>query len=610
MNAIDWRARAVTAREAVGAVRPGERVFVGSACATPRRLVHALEDAGTPGVQLVHFLTDGAVPLSGGTPYSVFPHRAFYVGRDTRSLTADGKLDYVPISLAQVPRLIENRRLPIDVAFVQVAPPDAEGRCSLGVSIDIAPAALRQARCVIAEVNPRMPRTRGPFLRLEAIQALVEVDEPVIEYLHEPADAVAERMARYLARVIDDGSTLQIGLGRVPNEMLRYLEGRRDLGIHSDVITEPLVDLIEKGIVTGARKTLDPGLVVASWAMGTRRLYDLLDDSPGFAFRPVEEVCDPGVLARQEGMVSVTQAFAIDLTGQVCADQVDGLPYGGLSTQADFIRGAAAAPSGKPIVCLASTTDGGQASRIRATLAAGEPATLPRSDVHYVVTEYGVAHLFGKSLTERATALVEIAHPDFRESLLAEARGLGYLGKQVSVRSRAAYPAEEERALALRDGSAVLLRPTKASDAELIQELFYSLSAKDVYTRFFTNLRSLSASRAQHLCSVGYRDEMAFLAVVGERERETAVGSASYYLNPTTNLADVAYMVRPDWQGRGLGGALQRTIMDYARRQGVRGFSADVLCENEPMLKVFERSGCQVTRKVASGVYEVTLLFE
>jgi acyl-CoA hydrolase len=594
----------------VQAIRPGDRVFVGSACATPRRLLRALEALESPpaGVQLVHFLTDGAAGELHG-PRSSFRHRVFYVGRDMRGLAASGLVDYVPISLAEVPGLLKIGRLTFDVALVQVSPPNRQGMCSLGVSVDVTRAAVLSARRAVAEINPNMPRTGvASEIPLDRFDQVVAVDEPVIEYLHEPLGPEAERIARYVARIIEDGATLQIGLGRVPNEMLRFLRERRDLGIHSDVITEPLVDLVERGVVTGARKSLHPGKVVASLAMGTRRLYDLIDGDPRFAFFPIEEICKPAVIAANAAMVSVTQAFAIDLTGQVCAEARDGALYGGVATQPDFHRGALRSPGGKAIVCLVSMTPAGD-SAIRPALLAGEAVAIPRADVHYVVTEYGTAYLFGRSLGERAIALIEIAHPEHRERLLAAAVEAGLVPRGQALRSRIAYPDEEVRAATLRDGRRITMRPTRTGDAPALQALFFRLRPEDVRTRFFRHLRSLTDEMAQHLCSVGYTQEMAFAAVVGDPEAERVVGTSCYFLDPRTGLADVAYMVDPEWQGVGLGSLLQARIMEYARGHGIRGFTADVLAGNAAMLGVFRRSGCEVTSHLDEGVFEVKLLF-
>jgi len=608
---VDWRSRAVAAEQAVQTIRPGDRVFVGSACATPRRLLRALEALDTPpaGVQLVHFLTDGATRELDGRPQTSFRHRVFYVGRDMQALAASNLVDYVPISLAEVPHLLESGRLAFDVALVQVSPPDSRGTCSLGVSVDVTRAALVSARRAIAEINPHMPRT-GPAseVPVDRFDQIVAVDEPVIEYLHEPLGPTAERIARYVARIIDDGATLQIGLGRVPNEMLRFLGERRDLGIHSDVITEPLVDLVQRGVVTGARKSLHPGQVVASLAMGTRRLYDMIDGDSRFAFLPIEEVANRVVIAANAAMVSVTQAFAIDLTGQVCADSRDGALYGGVATQPDFHRGAIRSPGGKAIICLASMTPNGD-SAIRPVLLPGEAVAIPRAEVHYVVTEYGTAYLFGRSLGERATALIDIAHPEHRARLLAAAIESGLVRSGQAVRSRSAYPVEEVREATLRDGRRIIVRPTRTSDVPALHDLFFRLRPEDVRTRFFRYLRSLTEEMAQHLCSVGYSQEMAFAAVVGDPEAERIVGSSCYFLNLQTGLADVAYMVDPAWHGVGLGSLLQARTIEYARAHGVRGFTADVLVVNSPMLAVFRRSGCRMTTRLVDDTYEVQLLF-
>lgn len=600
----DWRIHAVSAAEAVADVRPGSRVFVGSACATPRTLLAALEShpQQPAGVELVHFLTDGALIDRADGRGSSFRHRAWYIGSDMRDLGRSGRVDYVPVSVAEVPRLIEAGYVSFDVAFVQVAPPDADGMCSLGVSVDVTRAAALAAGRIVAEVNPNMPRT-GPAstIPLDRIDSLVAVDEPVIEYLHPDAGSVARQIARYVARLIPDGATLQVGLGRIANEMLRYLEERRGLGIHSDVLTEATLDLIERGVVSGP--------ILGSMAMGTRRLYDHLDGNPAAQLAPIERVADPRVLAALPALASVTQAFSIDLSGQICTERLDGELYGGLASQPEFHRAAALSPGGRPMVCLASTFADG-ASAIRVALEADEPVGIARSEVHWVITEYGMAYLHGRSLAERAVALLEVAHPDHREALLGAAIERGMLPAGQQLRSRAPYPVAEERVAELRDGRVVTVRPTRAADAGLLQDLFFRMRDEDVRTRFFRRLRSLTDEMAQHLSSVGYEREMAFAAVVGDRQAERIVGSACYFVDESTGLADVAYMVDPAWQRTGLGSLLQERSVDYARRQGLRGFTADVLAENAPMLAVFRRSGLRMESRLESGAFEIKLLFD
>jgi RimJ/RimL family protein N-acetyltransferase len=422
----------------------------------------------------------------------------------------------------------------------------------------------------------------------------------VQEYVHEPVGEAAARIAPYVARLVPDGATLQIGLGRVPNEMLQHLRGRRDLRVHSDVVTDGLVDLLDAGVVRDA-----PGSVVASMAVGTSRLFDRLSD-PIVDFRPIERVCGLRALTSVSRLVSVTQAFAVDLTGQVCADTDDGVLYGGVAAQPVMHYAASRSPGGRAIVCLSTTFPDGS-SRIRSVLAPEEAVTIPRADVHYVTTEYGTAYLFGRSLRDRAVALIEVAHPSHRESLLASAVSLGLVPAGQTLRSRGPYPGAEERTVVLSDGAVVLLRPARTGDATALQDLFYRMPPADVYTRFFRHLTTLPLSTAEHLTSVSFEDEVTFLAVVGDWGSEQVVGTASYFLDRVSGNADVAYMVDPAYKGLGLGAALQERLVSYARGNGVRAFTADVLMENTAMLRLFRSSGLELEAHTSRGVTEIVL---
>lgn len=597
--------------EALSTIRSGDRIFLGTACGTPRLLIQHLEDINKrlSDVQIFHFLTDGAIKRLDGKPATRFQHKVFFVGMDVREAVKSGQADYIPISIAKIPNLIKTGRFPVDVAFIQVSLPDEHGYVSLGISVDITSAAVQNAKTVIAEINPNMPKTFGEsMIPIDKVDFFVWADSPIIEYVHPPADEIALQIAQYVARIIDDGSTLQIGLGRIPNEMLKYLANRRNLGIHSDVITDPIIDLIEKGVITGNAKTLHKNKIVTSYCMGTKRLYNLIAGNSLFSFYPIDYVCDPSVIAQNNQMVSVTQAFAVDLMGQVCSDQFEGEFYSGVSTQPDFLRGAADSPGGKPIICLASTTDDGKDSRIRPLLQEGEGVTIPRSDVHYVITEYGIAYLFGKTIRERALSLIEIAHPSFRSHLLEEAKRLGYVRPDQTLKSKIAYPAEEEREVTLKNNTVVLIRPSKASDVEGLQDIFYNLSPKDIQTRFFTRLSSLPVSKAEHLCNVDYETEMAFVVVAGDREKEKIVGSSCYSVDPATNMAEVAYMIRPEWQSLGLGRALQQRMVEYAKSKGLIGFTADILEENKKMLNLINLAG-NISTKQIFNEYRITLRF-
>lgn len=603
-----------TAEAAVMYIRHGDHVFVGTACATPRSLVAALEQLAVrpTDVELVHFLTDHAVPHGAdGEAVTHYRHRTFFVGQDMRAPVRQGLADYVPISIARVPHLMAIGRIAVDVALIQVSLPDEFGYVSMGVSVDVIPAAVARARVVIAEVNPAMPRSMGDStLHVGQIHHLVPVSTPVIEYQHQTAPGPAmEQIARYIGGIIEDGSTLQIGLGRVTNEALKYLADRQDLGIHSDVITDAIIPLLERGILTGRRKSNQAGKIVTSFAMGSRRLYDLIDRNPLFSFQSIEMVADPDTIAAQHKMVSVTQAFAVDLTGQVCADQLDGDFYSGLAAQGEFLRGASRSVGGKPIICLASTEDDGETSRIRAVLRPGEGVTVARSDVHYVITEFGIAYLFGKSILERAVALIEIAHPKVREALFAQAKELGYLPLGQTLENMRAYPVEEEVSVALKDQRTVLLRPATSSDGEAIRSLFHRLPDRDVYTRFFRQVRGLSNKDVQRLCNLNFENEVAFVAVTGTRENPQVVAQSCYFIDASTNLAETAFMVHPDWQGCGLGSAMQQRMTSHAVARGVRGFSAEILPSNDRMIRLARGGSSNVTVEKIGDTVHVTTMF-
>jgi acyl-CoA hydrolase/RimJ/RimL family protein N-acetyltransferase len=606
--------KVTTAARAANLVQAGNRVFVGTGCATPRALVAALESMAhaPPDVELVHFVTTNAVAHDkNGQALTRYRHRSFFVGSDMRAAARQGLVEYVPIQISKVPALFENGSLPIDVALIQVSAPDAFGYVSLGVSVDIIPSAVAAAKLVIAEVNAAMPRTQGDTtLHLKDIDKLVVVHTPVQEYRHHGAtEKVVQQIAKYIAGIIDDGSTLQIGLGRIPNEALAYLSDRKDLGLHSDVVTDAILPLLQKGILTGRAKSQQKSRIVASFVLGSRALYDIMDGNPLFSLHPMEWVANQEVIAAQHKMVSISQAFSIDLTGQVCSDQFEGLLYGGLGAQVDFVRGAARSKGGKPIVCIPSTTEDGRSSRIRALLAPGEAATLARSDVHYIVTEFGIAYLHGKSIRERALSLIAVAHPQFRDALLDEAKQLGFLEQSCTIASVFPYPVEDEVDITLRNGQAITLRPATVSDAAGIKALFYGLPQNDRYTRFFRQVQALSTDEVQKLCNLDYKQAVAFVAVHGAREHETLVGHASYFVNPSTNLAESAFMVSNSWQGTGLGSALQQRLVGHAKARGIRGFQAEILPENTKMIRL-ARSCCDnvsVTRD--EDAVHITMLF-
>ena len=400
-------------------VRSHDRVFVHTAAAAPQSLVAALT-ARSPelhGVEMTHLHTEGAAPYVDAAHRGHFHTTSLFVGANVRGAVAEGDADYVPVFLSEVPALFRRGILPLDVALVQLSPPDAHGFCSLGVSVDASRAAVQCATRVVAEINPRMPRTHGDgIVHVDRIDLAVAVDAALPEHRGVPADAVCTAIARHVAALIEDGATLQLGIGAIPDAVLGALDGHRDLGLHTEMFSDGVVTLVERGVITGARKTVHPGKLVATFVLGTQRLYDFVHDNPQVAMLGADYVNDTAVIRRNPKVTAVNSAIEVDLTGQVCADSIGTRQYSGVGGQMDFIRGASLSEGGRPIIALPSTTSGG-ASRIVAMLQPGAGVVTTRAHVHHVVTEYGVAQLYGRSLRQRARALVAIAHPDHREAL-------------------------------------------------------------------------------------------------------------------------------------------------------------------------------------------------
>ena len=421
------QARAETAsrdvERAIRAIRAGQRVLIGSGAAEPVSLVQGLVTFGEhlAGNEIVHLLTLGPAPYVRPEFAHRFRHSAFFIGENVRSAIAEGRADYIPVFLSEIPSLIRGR-IHVDVALIQVSAPDSHGYVSLGVSVDVVRAAIDTASLIIAEVNAQMPRTHGDsFLHVSRIAHLVQVDRPLLTITTAPPDAAAMQLGRHVATLVGDGATLQVGIGQIPDAVLGALGDRCDLGVHTEMFSDGVMELVERGVITGARKTHLPGKLVTSFVMGSAALYRWVDDHPMIEMRPSDYTNDPTIIARHDRMVSINSALAVDLTGQVAADGVAGGFYSGIGGQVDFTRGAARARDGKAIIALRSTAQGGGISRICASLGDGAGVVTSRGDVRYVVTEHGVADLWGRSVRERAMALVAVAHPDFRAELMSKA---------------------------------------------------------------------------------------------------------------------------------------------------------------------------------------------
>ena len=620
----DWRtryqARLRSAREAVREIRSGQRVFIGTGCAEPQPLVQALMERAheLQDLEILHLLTKGDAPYAAPEHADRFRVNSFFIGQNVRDQIQAGLGDYTPVLLSDIPRLFDSGQIPIDVALIQVSPPDHRGRVSLGISVDIVKSAAENASMVIALINAQMPYTLGDsLLDIDDLDTLVAADLPIFERPTKPAHPATDRIARHIAALIQDGDTLQFGLGRIPGigrippAVMSHLLDKKDLGVHTEMITDSIIRLVEAGVVTGRKKTLDRGRIVASFCMGTRRLYELVDRNPLFAFKPSEYVNDPLIISRQERMVAINMAMQIDLTGQVCSDSAGDKFYSGIGGQIDFHWGAARSPGGKAIIVLSALDEHSRDSRIVARLSPGSGVSITRGEVRYVVSEYGVAYLHGKSVQERALALISIAHPDFRERLFKEAI------EQKLIRAEHAQmqagfvvnTGDRRRVVVLADGTEAGLRPILPTDEQGIKELMYSLSQDTLYQRFMNRYQQFGAKQLLDFIYVDHRQNVALVLTIPEARGEEIIAVARYFLDEASNRAEVAFLVRDDWQGRGIGKLLLEALVVISKRSGLRGFTALVLRDNRKMQAVFNHSGLTVKSFLEDDVYRFEMDF-
>lgn len=616
MGEFDWKERFAdrvgTAGEAMKHVKPGDTIFIGTGCAQPQHLVNALVEHSSHiyDAHIIHLLTMGEAPYADPRFRERFKMNSFFVADNVRHALAEGVGDYTPIFLSEIPREFDSGRIPVDVALISVSPPDASGLCSFGVSVDIVKAAASNAKFVIAQVNENMPRTLGDsFLHTHYIDLLVPHDEPVVTIPVPEPDETLRGIGRNIARLVEDGSTIECGIGRIPQALAEFLSDKRDLGVHTEMFSDWIIDLIECGAITCKKKTINRDKVVASFCMGSQRLYDYIDNNSFFEFRPTEFVNDPGIIAQHDKMVGINVGLEVDLTGQVCADSLGYQFYSGIGGQVDFIRGSARSRGGKPIIAMPSTAKDGTISRIVPHLTEGAGVVTTRGDVHYVVTEYGIAYLHGKSIRERVLSLINIAHPKFRNMLIEAAKKHHYLPPdQIELAwEQVTYPEELERYETLRDGTQIFFRPIKPVDEPALAEMLYSLSSQSVRTRYFTHTMTFPHKAVQQLANIDYRNDVAIVGVVPSPGGEEIVAMAQYFLDPKTQVAEVAFLVQDEWQQKGMGSFLMDYLAQIARQRDVRGFYAKVLPANRPMLAVFQNSGYPVSVEFDGDAYSVEL---
>lgn len=616
MVAVDWteqyKSKILTASKAIKKIRRGSRIFLGTGCGVPYHLVqelaaHADQMADN---EIVHLLTLGDTPSADPKFQSQFRHNTFFVSANIRDAVAEGRADYTPMMLSDIPDLFRQKRMPLDVAMIQISPPDRYGYCSLGISVDITKAASESADIVIAQVNDKMPITHGDsFVDIREIEYLVPFNEPLREFQGDEITETVDLIGKYVARLVENESTLELGIGALPQSVCNNLldSGVRDLGIHTEMFSDSLLPLIDAGIVTNKKKSINKGKVIASFAMGSSKLYEYIDDNPLFQFHDTAYVNDPYVIGQNRKMIAINSALEVDLTGQVCADSIGHRFYSGIGGQVDFIRGAKRSVGGKAIICLPSTAVDGTVSRIVPQLSEGAGVVTTRGDVDVIITEYGLANMYGKTIRERVLSLIAIAHPKFRNELLEAAKKMRYVFEdQVPFLVQGTYFASEyemtERFKGPEGPVDVHFRLIRPDDTDRIKELFYGLSEESIYFRFLTPLRSLRRQTLQDFYNVDQSRDISVVAVIKsdtDGETERIIGAGRYVLDRSTNEAEFALLINDDYQGKGIGTFLLNHLMRIAKSKGVEAFIAIVHPQNQPMIRFIHKTGKVVESKIS-----------
>jgi len=599
-------------------IHRGDRIFISTACGEPqymvRAMIHFVESHPKAffDAEVLHVWTLGVAPYTDEKFKNNFRHNSFFVGNNSREAVNQGLADYTPIFLSGVPDLFRRGMVPINVALIQTSPPDIHGYMSLGISVDIAKAAVENASLVITQVNRHMPRVHGDgFIHIEDIDFIICQDEPLLEYEAIAPDEVARQIGKYVARIVQDEDTIQVGYGSLPNAILNNFNEKKHLGVHTELLTDGLVDLMKKGVIDNSRKTLNRGKTVTTFCMGHQKTYEFIHDNPSIEFRTIDYTNNPLTISRQKNMTAINSALEIDLTGQVTAESLGKTFYSGIGGQADFMRGAVLAPGGKSILAIQSTAEWGKVSRIVPFLREGAGVTLIRGDMHYVVTEYGIAYLHGKNIRERAMALISIAHPDFRPWLIEKAKEahLIYRDQAFIPGKKGEYLEHLEIYRTTAKGLRLFLRPVKISDEPLIKNFFYSLSDQSLHRRFISLRQDMPHERLQEFVVIDYTKEMLILACLEDEELEKIVGLGQYFINPNSHSAEVALATREDYQGKGIGLELLSYLTYLAKREGLLYFTAEVLMENRPMLHLFDKMGFDIQQQSEQGIYELKLTF-
>ncbi|MDY6934809.1 MAG: GNAT family N-acetyltransferase [Spirochaetota bacterium] len=599
-------------------IRRGNRIFISTGCGEPEYLVNALikyvesNPKAVADAEIFHIWTLGVAPYTDEKFKDNFRHNSFFVSNNTRESVNKGLADYTPIFLSQVPGLIAKGLIQFDVALIHTSLPDKNGYLSLGISVDIAPAAITNASLVIAQINSNMPRVHGDsFINIKDIDFVLPHDEPLLEFSPKVPDEIAQQVGKYVSQIVNDGDTIQVGYGSLPNAVLYNMQDKKHLGIHTELITNSVIELIKKGIVDNSMKSRNWGRTVATFCMGSKETYEFLNDNPIIRFRTIDYTSNPLVISSINNMTAINSALQVDLTGQATAESIGSTFFSGIGGSANFMRGAVLATGGKSVLVLQSTARNGEASRIVPLLDAGAGVTYTRGDIHYIVTELGIAYIHGKNIRERAMDLIAIAHPKFRPWLIEEAKKINLIYKDQAFipGKKGEYPEHLEAYRTTKSGINIFLRPVKINDETLIKDFFYSLSDKSLQRRFLSKMFSVPHKMRQKFVVIDYTMDMAILAIIKENDKEILIGIGQYYKNETNNTAEVAFAVRDDYHNKGVGTELLSYLSIHAKKEGLQGFTADVFYENRPMIRLFESMGFDISKRIELGVVELTMRF-
>ncbi len=610
-----YQAKLRTADEAVRMIRGGQRVFIGSSCGEPQHLINALMDNAEAyfDVEIVRLLSlESSLLALMADEYQGhrFHVRSIYQGSDqTKGLRANRRF-ITPLTLSAVPDLFRKGLLPIHFALIQVSPPDDNGWMSLGISVDVTQAAAQSAATVIAQVNPNMPRVQGhTFIHLDDVDIIVEKEEELLSPYELPGYESADDIAAITATLIDDGTTLQLGLAELSKPIARALAAKNDIGVHTEILTDDLMELLFKGVVTNRLKSQDEGKLLASSAIGSKELYRSLHNNPAIEFRPSDYINHPATIAQNHKMVAVNFAQTMDLSGQVYADALPQNHFSGVTGMLDFVMGAGMSPGGKSIIVIPARSLDGQTSRIKLNSCEGS-TVVPKGYVSYVVSEFGMVNLFGKNIEERAMAMISLAHPDFRDELFEQAKEAGLIDPNRTLNESlfGIYPARMEEVRKI-DGRPVTFRPAKAVDDRLIQEHFYQMDKDDVLARFFSARRSFFREDMEGMAQVDYINNLSVVAVTGEVGFERVIG-LGMYVRVQGTVAEVAFSVLKEWQARGIARVLLEKITEAARENGFTELMAYTKSSNIGMIKLFKTLPYRTNTTIESDTVVLKCRFE